>query len=140
MKTLIRVLTILFLIISFLSCKKIEDTLVIPDEAFNNTPSVSISNENFSYAIKANKFTKDESYSLTFTSDSVKVSLAVSALTTGSAKVEVVLKDGSKPFYRLLFTNYALSEQFKVKSNISRINISFTNFTGEFAFNMKTAY
>jgi hypothetical protein len=140
LKTLIRVLTILFVIILFSSCKKNEDTLVIPDEAFNNTPSVSISNENFSYAIKANKFTKDESYSLTFTSDSVKVSLAVSALTTGSAKVEVVLKDGSKPFYRLLLTNYALSEQFKVKSNISRINISFTNFTGEFAFNMKTAY
>lgn len=140
MKAFIKSLIILFVIVLISSCKKNEDTLVIPDEVFNNTPSVSISNENFSYAIKANKFTKDESYSLTFTTDSVKVSLAVSNLTNGSAKVEVILKDGSKPFYRLLLTNYALSEQFKVKSDFSKINISFTNFTGDFAFNVKTAY
>ncbi len=140
MKTFIKSLIILFVIVLLSSCKKNEDSLVIPEENFNNTPSVSISNENFSYSIKANKFTKDESYSLTFTTDSVKVSLAVSNLTSGSAKVEVILKDGTKPFYRLLFTNYALTEQFKVKNDFSKINIVFTNFTGEFAFKMKTAY
>jgi hypothetical protein len=70
----------------------------------------------------------------------VKVALAVSNLVAGSVIAEVILKDNSKPFYRMLITNYALSEQFKLKNQISKINITFTNFTGDFSFNLKTAY
>ncbi|MCX7875252.1 MAG: hypothetical protein N2321_03675 [Melioribacteraceae bacterium] len=140
MNSYFKLVSILFLFVVITSCKKIEDSLSIPEEIYNNTPAVSITNENFSYAIKAKYFTKDENYNLNFTSDSVKVSVAASNLTAGSVKVEITLKDGSKPFYRNLLTNYALSEQFKVKSEISKVNITFTNFTGDFAFNMKTAY
>lgn len=127
------------LIFVFSSCKKLETPFEIP-ENINNTPSVSINGENFSYVIKANKFTKSESFPITFTSDSIKIALAVTNLTAGSAIAEVILKDGSKPFYRMLITNYALTEQFKLKSEILKINITFTNFTGDFSFNIKTAY
>lgn len=139
MKKICLYLSIVMMILIFNSCKKQETPFEIP-ETINNTPAVSISGENFSYAIKAKQFTKSESFPITFTSDSVKVALAVSNLVAGSVIAEVILKDNSKPFYRMLITNYALSEQFKLKNQISKINITFTNFTGDFSFNLKTAY
>lgn len=135
-----KIVLIILIFVSFISCKKNEDELVLPTEIINNTATVTNANDNFSYSINATKYTKDESYNLNFTSDSVKVSLAASNLTTGSVKIEIVLKDGTKPFFRNLFTNYSLSEQFKVKSDISKINISFTNYTGNLSINIRTAY
>lgn len=139
MKKISLLLFFLFSLI-IVSCKGAVDELVIPDIDLGNIAAVTNNSTSFSYAITAGQYSKTDSYTLNLTADSVKVTLASASHSSGTIKVEVVLKDGTIPFSRTLQTTYALSDYFKVTSPLAKINLTFSTYSGQFSANLKPIY
>ena len=128
-----------FSLVMLSSCKKEDgDMLLLPEE----TPPVIALNttaESFSYSIAAKNYTKQEVYNLQVAADSIRISYATSSITNGQMEVLVELKDGTKLVSRNLSGVLAANDYKKIKSPLSKVTLTYSNFTGQFALSLNTA-
>ncbi|KAF0152291.1 MAG: hypothetical protein FD143_1213 [Ignavibacteria bacterium] len=131
---------VLFAAIMFSSCKNDNADGIITDESIPPVITTFSTANTFKYNIVAVKYTKQEVYELKVTADSIRYSLSAASIKSGQMEVIVELKDGSKLLSRNISGVTSAADYRKVKSPLSKITLNYSNYTGEFTFNLNDAY
>jgi hypothetical protein len=134
-------ITVIFLSVGlFCSCNKEGETLLDLEETIPPVIATNSTTESFSYSIVGTSYTKQEVYNLQVVSDSIRISLATSSLTSGQVEVSIELKDGTKLVSRTLAGVIAVNDYKKIKSPLSKVTLGYSNFTGQFALSLNNAF
>ena len=124
---------IVLIIVVFIGCKE-NSTVSIQSSASQNAPVVVSTTNAFTYAINANAYTDSTAYDLTFSSDSLACTLAVSSYSSGNASLSIRDSTDSIIFYNFVTTDETIVITQAGKGIPKRFTLSCNNFTGKISF------
>ena len=125
-------------VLALSSCKD-QISLIAPEET--PPPTIAVSNlpEAFEFTLTGKNLTDTLSYVLSFSSDSLLWSLAVSAVTSGSLQIQILDTLDVAVFQDSSSNNIAQTKSFKIKSHPRTVRLIFSHFTGATAFALHAA-
>lgn len=124
----------------FTSCKKNDGTGLLLDDSIPPVITSFSTSESFKYTIVGTKYTKQEVYELKVVSDTIRYSFATASIQSGQMELIVELKDGSKLISRSLSGVITATDYRKIKSPLSKVTFNYSDFTGQFSFNINDAF
>jgi len=127
---------VVFTIALLTSCKKENVLDSLEDNSIPPVITTHSNSESFKYTIVGTRYTKQEVYELKVVSDTVRYSIAATAITKGQMEVIVELKDGSKLITRTISGILAAADYRKLKSPLAKVIFNYSDFTGQFSFSI----
>src|SRR5689334_7323982 len=98
-----------------------------------NIPAVSLSSQNFAFAVLGNNFAYDQEYVTSIQSSDLRLAVAVSQYSAGSARLEVRDATNALVYAQQYAGNVAQSIDQVRGSAPFRVRVVFSTFTGTFA-------
>ncbi len=131
---------VFIILVAISSCKNEDGTGLLLDNSIPPVITTLSTSESFKYTIVGTKYTKQEVYELKVTADTIRYSFATASIKSGQMELIVELKDGSKLISRSLSGVIAVTDYRKIKSPLSKVIFNYSDFTGQFSFNINEAF
>jgi hypothetical protein len=131
---------VFIILVAISSCKNEDGTGLLLDDSIPPVITTLSTSESFKYTIDGTKYTKQEVYELKVTADTIRYSFATASIKSGQMELIVELKDGSKLISRSLSGVIAVTDYRKIKSPLSKVIFNYSDFTGQFSFNINEAF
>lgn len=127
-------IAVLLLAASFViySCRDRDNPSDYSDGNFNNTPVTANVEDAFTYVVNASSFSYNQVQPVSFTTDSLAVTITVKNFSRGQGTVD--LRDGGNNvlYSKTISSGLVSAEVLKLPGLAKKINISFDGFTGQF--------